>query len=290
MQFYNNRNTILNKVSPTPFLSFPSLSKIPFIKHGFSTKLGGISTDQFSTLNLGFQNGDIRENVTTNYQRICVSIGVPIHSLVLSDQIHETNIRFVTEADQGKGILKPKDYSGIDGLITNTPGVTLTTFYADCVPLYFVDQNKKAIGLSHSGWRGTVAKMGQKTLMEMTKYFGTNPKDVIALIGPSICKDCYEVSKDVADSFTKVFSLEECNVFLKRKRNLEEYKKNPFEVEEKYQLDLWKANYFILKNAGVLEENIHSSELCTCCNSELLFSHRATAGKRGTLAAFLQIL
>ena len=169
------------------------------------------------------------------------------------------------------------DYQDIDGLITNIPGLCLSTFYADCVPLYFVDPVHKAIGLSHSGWRGTVGKIGQVTLEKMREEYETNAKDVIAAIGPSICQDCYEVSEDVILEFQKTFSKEHWKSIYYQKEN------------GKYQLDLWKANEIILLEAGVLREHLAVTNLCTCCNSEELFSHRASQGKRGNLAAFLAL-
>lgn len=277
MKFQNNHNAILSINSKVPYLIFPSLSKINFIKHGFSTRLGGVSKSYFESMNLGFNRGDQEDKVYENYRRICDSIGISMNDLVLSDQVHNTDIRLITADDKGKGIIKERDYQGVDGLITNTPGVPLVTFYADCVPLYFVDMKNHAIGLSHSGWRGTVDRMGLATLKAMNYHFNTEPEDVKVLIGPSICKDCYEVSKDVVDEFQKVFNHNQMNDIIEEKEN------------NKYQLDLWKANSYILQDAGVKLENINISEVCTCCNSDLLFSHRASGGKRGTLAAFLEL-
>ena len=174
---------------------------------------------------------------------------------------------------------RDRDFHDIDGMITDEPGVVLATFYADCVPLYFVDPVHRAIGLSHSGWRGTVNRMGKATIEAMQKEYGTNPKDLLCAIGPSICQDCYEVSKDVAEEFSKAFSGKEEEI-LKQKDNMKM-------CEPKYQLDLWRANVIILTEAGVPEENIAVTNICTCCNPKLLFSHRASQGKRGNLAAFM---
>ena len=160
--------------------------------------------------------------------------------------------------------------------MTNVPGITLYTSYADCVPLFFLDPVKKAIALSHSGWRGTVKKIGLVTLEAMTAEFGTDPKDVLAGIGPSICQDCYEISEDVALQFAEVFPKEE----ILRKGHMSE-------EGQKYQLNLWRANELILLEGGVKKEHISYPGLCTCCNPKLLFSHRATQGKRGNAGAFL---
>lgn len=277
MKFQNNKNAVLNIENNVPFLTFPKLTEIDFITHGFSMKQGGVSKGYLESMNLSFTNGDDSENVFENYKRISKALGLQVNDLVLSDQVHNTEVRVVTEEDKGKGIIKEKDYAGIDGLITNVKGIPLVTFYADCVPLYFIDVKNHAIGLSHSGWKGTVSRMGKVTLEAMSENFGTKPEDVIALVGPSICQDCYEVSEDVAKAFQEEFRESQIPSILYDKGN------------QKYQLNLWEANRQIFLDAGVKEENIHLSEVCTCCNSDLLFSHRATQGKRGILAAFLMI-
>lgn len=263
-----------------PFFQFPALTKTGIVKHCFTTRAGGVSEDIFSTLNLSFTRGDDPAAVMENYRRVAKALDVDLKKIVCSDQTHTTNVRVVTEADAGKGLLIPKDYTDVDGLITNVPGLTLATFYADCVPLYFVDPVHRAIGLSHSGWRGTVARMGKVTLEAMKKNFGTEPEDVICAIGPSICGDCYEVSEDVAVKFAEEFPEYEGEIL---------YCKNPESEkgDRKYQLDLWKANEMVLLNAGVKSEHISVTDICTCCNPDLLFSHRASHGKRGNLGAFL---
>ncbi len=267
---------ILNEKDGISYLTYKSLEETGIVSHGFSTRLGGVSEGVCASMNLSFTRGDNPEAVHENYRRISKTLGIDASRIVASDQTHTTNVRLVTEADCGKGVLIPKDYTDVDGLITDIPGITLATFYADCVPLFFVDPVHKAIGLSHSGWKGTVHKMGEVTLEAMNEHFGTNPEDVIAGIGPSICQDCYEISEDVAMQFAEVFPKEE---ILRPGRMSEE--------GPKYHLDLWKANELILLDAGVKKENISYPGICTCCNPDFLFSHRASHGKRGNLAAFL---
>lgn len=278
MEFINTNNAILERNGKAPYITFPALSKISFIKHGFSTRLGGVSKGNLSSMNFDFSRED-RKNVEENYKIISDSIGFNHNDLVLSDQVHKSNILLVTNDDRGKGIRKKRDYKEIDGLISNTKGLVLATFYADCVPLYFVDTKKKAIALTHSGWRGTVKGIAAKTIEVMEENFASNPKDIVAVIGPSICKECYEVSEDVANEFIEVFNEEQIKEIIEKKDN----------TNNKYLLDLWKANKHILLEAGLLKENINISAVCTACNSNLLFSHRASNGKRGSLAAFLTI-
>ena len=161
--------------------------------------------------------------------------------------------------------------------ISTTRGDDPEDVEADCVPLYFVDPVKKAIGLSHSGWRGTVGKIGKVTVELMQKTYGSDPKDILAAIGPSICQDCYEVSEDVIVKFQKSFE--------------EKYWPELFYQKEngKYQLNLWKANELVFEEAGILKKHIAVTNVCTHCNPDILFSHRTTGNKRGNLSAFLAL-
>ena len=202
---------------------------------------------------------------------------------MFSDQTHTTNIRHVTEADKGKGLLRPRDYADVDGMITDEPGIVLSTFYADCVPLLFVDPIKRAVGLSHSGWKGTAGGMGRKTVEAMEKAFGSRPEDILVGIGPSICQDCYEVSEDVAEAFRNLLSGEE----MKKVKTMTEEQILKDKRNGKYQLDLWKANEAVCLSAGIRPEHISVTDICTCCNPGYLFSHRASNGKRGNLGMFV---
>ena len=152
-------------------------------------------------MNLSFTRGDEEEAVFENYRRIAEAMGFLPEDIVCSDQTNTTNVRRVGREDRGKGIVKARDYTDVDGLITNAPGIVLATFYADCVPLFFVDPKNRAIGLSHSGWRGTVGKIGKVTVEAMKREFGSNPEEIYTAVGPSICQDCYEISLDVAIRF-----------------------------------------------------------------------------------------
>ncbi|MCQ2521246.1 MAG: peptidoglycan editing factor PgeF [Lachnospiraceae bacterium] len=270
-----------------PYIHYPSLDALGFVSHLFTTRQGGVSEGMFASLNLSSNRGDDKEKVLENYRRVAKVLGCENKDFVFSDQTHTTNIRVVTEEDRGKGIVKPQDYQDIDGIITNTKGLALGTFYADCVPLFFADPVTKAVGVSHSGWKGTVGRMGAKTLEAMERAFGTNPKDVICCVGPSICVDCYEVSEDVAEQFIKAFHVKEIPSYEGKADSCKHilYQKNA----EKYQLDLHAANEKVLLDAGILPEHLSMPGMCTCCNPEQLFSHRASLGKRGNLGAFIMI-
>ena len=244
----------VNQKSGVTWLTYPAFEKIPGIVHGFSTRLGGVSQGIYESMNLSFTRGDNEDAVRENYRRLSDAMGFSMEDIVTSDQTHTTNVRVVTEEDRGNGITKPRPYTDVDGMITNVPGLVLATFYADCVPLFFVDPVHKAIGLSHSGWRGTVGKIGKVTVEKMAEEFQTDPSELYAAIGPSICQNCYEVSEDVIDQF-----------------------------------NLWEANRRIFLDAGIKEERISMPGICTCCNPLFLYSHRASHGKRGNLGAFITV-
>ncbi|MBQ5399579.1 MAG: peptidoglycan editing factor PgeF [Ruminococcus sp.] len=266
----------LNNENSVPYLTYNSLEEVSFIKHAFSTRLGGVSEGIFSSMNLAFNRGDNPDNVVENYKRLCKSAGLDFNTLVASAQDHHTFVRPVTSENIGIGITKPRDMQSVDALITNEKNVTLVTYYADCTPLFFVDTKNKAIGLAHAGWRGTVGRIGQKVVEKMTELYGTDPANLLCAIGPAISKCCYEVDKACADEFYKLSDLDNSK-FIFPKEN------------EKYYLDLLECNRQILTRAGVSEKNITISDLCTKCNSSLLWSHRATNGQRGTMCAMMSI-
>ena len=277
----------LHESDGVAYFTFPMLEQTGIVRHAFSTRLGGASKGYFGTMNFSLTRGDDRNDVLENYRRMARILGVDVSKMVLSHQTHTTNIRLITEADAGKGIWQERDYENIDGLITNVPGLTLVTFFADCVPLYFVDPVHHAIGLSHSGWKGTVHRMGQKTIEAMGEAFGTKPADLRVCIGPSICRDCYEISEDVADAFMKEFGSEIV-------QDISDYPWNGTSIlmnkgNGKYQLDLWGANQRVLLDAGILPEHLAITNVCTKCNPDLLYSHRVMGDRRGNLAAFLSL-
>ena len=260
-----------------PYFTFPAFDELPGIIHGFSSRLGGVSEGFLSSMNLSFSRGDEPERVRENFRRIAESIGFSEKDLVFSMQTHTANVRRVGREDCGRGLERPVGYCDVDGLVTNEPGVVLATFYADCVPLFFVDPVHHCIGLSHSGWRGTVGKIGKATVETMAREFGSKPGDLLAAVGPSICQECYEVSEEVIGLFRENFAEELWPKLFYRKDN------------GHYQLNLWEANRLIFQEAGTLPQHITVTDICTACNPELLFSHRASGGKRGNLAGFLEI-
>lgn len=265
----------VNEKNEVTYLTYPQLEALPGVIHGFSTRLGGVSEGIYASMNLSFTRGDEEEAVHENYRRLASALGFAPEDIVTSDQTHTTNVRVITAADRGNGITKPRPYTDVDGMVTNVPGLVLATFYADCVPLYFVDPVRRAVGLSHSGWRGTAGRIGAVTVEKMKEEFGSSPSDIYAAVGPSICQDCYEVSGDVIEEFQSAFARNHWERLYYAKEN------------GRFQLNLWEANRIILMEAGILENHISLPNLCTCCNPEFLFSHRASQGRRGNLGAFL---
>ena len=277
IKYKDNRHVLEENTDSVPYLEYPMLKDTGIVRHGFSTRLGGVSEGYYASMNLSFDRGDKKEAVAENFRRIGEALGVRCEDMVLSRQTHTTNVRIVTDADRGKGITRERDYTDVDGLVTNVPGICLVTSYADCVPLFFVDPVKKVIGLSHSGWRGTVGEIGRKTVELMHERFGSDPADILAAVGPSVCMDCYEVSGDVIEKFKEAFSENWWDQLFYEK------------PDGKYQLDLWKANELIFQESGILPEHIAVTNICTHCNSDILYSHRAAGDKRGNLCAFLAL-
>lgn len=264
----------LNNKNEVPYLTYKALDEIPFIKHCFSTRLGGVSEGEFESMNLSFGRGDSDENVRENYRRLCQSAGFEFDSLTASAQDHHTFVRKVGVNERGIGIYKPRDMQSVDALTTNERGVTLVTYYADCTPIFFVDIKNKAIALAHAGWRGTAGKIAEEVVNTMKDSYGTDPSELVCAVGPAISKCCYEVDESCCQHFKAMDDLStESFIFSKD--------------GGKYMLDLLEVNRQILIKSGVRNENITISDLCTCCNSELLWSHRATKGKRGGMAAFM---
>ena len=255
-------------------LRFAAWQGLAGINHAFTTRIGGVSEKEFASLNLGFGRGDGEEQVAENYRRFCAAAGFDPESLVCGAQDHHVNIRVVGPEHRGIGIWKEKDMESIDGLCTDQGGVTLVIYCADCVPLYFYDPAHHAIGLAHAGWRGTAAGMAKVMTERLAAQYGTRPQDLRVAIGPSICKECFEVDEPVAKEF---LALPQAEAFVS----------GP--VGEKYHVDLWECNRQFLLAAGVLPEHITVGGVCTMCESDLLFSHRKTRGRRGSNCAMLAL-
>lgn len=273
MNFCSNVLTLHTK-DGVSYLTFDKLSDISFINHAFSTKIGE-GTRTVHPMDMSFDHDDF-EVVTENYKLFCRATGMDYRSLVASSQDHHTFVRVVTSAEKGIGVYREKDIRSVDGLVTIEPGVTLCTYYADCTPLFFVDTVTRAIGLAHAGWRGTVGRIAEKVIQTMRVSFGTDPADLICAIGPNISVCCYEVDEPCARQFYDL-GLDSAKFIF------------PKNGADKYMIDMSECNRQILVSCGVKPENIAVSDVCTQHNSELLWSHRATKGDRGTMCAMMRI-
>lgn len=260
-------------------IGFETYRNYTWLTHGFSTRYGGVSDGIYKSMNLSFSQGDDERCVLKNHGIMAKIMGVELADMVYSHQTHTTNVLRVTREHAGMGFTVTRNFHDVDGFVTDVPGLMLVTAYADCVPLYFADTRLHVIGLSHSGWRGTVNNMAQATVDKMSYEFGSRPCDIAAFIGPSICASCYEIGDDVARNFRDRYGAESEKILTKKEAA----------SEDKYYLNLHAANRINMLNAGISPQNIHVTDICTCCNPELLFSHRASKGKRGGLCGYMMI-
>ena len=270
------KSDVLNiyKSGDVVYLSFKIFDKVDFIKNVISTRYGGVSTEgAYSSMNLGTSTNDDWNNVVQNYKIFCDATGLDINRLVLAKQTHKDNILKADSTHAGCGVLRERFYDNIDALITNEKNLPLVIHTADCVPVVFADAKNKAIGNAHCGWRGTYASLAVKTLNAMYENYHTNPQDVLVSIGPCICVDCYEVSKQLYDDFMCKFGFE----------------KYILERSGKYYLNLPMINRQMLMDAGVPEQNIAVADVCTCCECEHLYSHRGLGSGRGIFSNIIAI-
>ncbi len=230
------------------YITFQNLENTNMVKHCVTTRLGGVSTGVYAELNMSFTRGEQREKVLQNYDIVCNALDFDKNSFVLCHQTHTTNIR----------------------------GIQLTVFSADCTPILLLDTVNKAIGAVHAGWRGTVNSIAQKAIEKMTENYGTNPKDVIAGIGPSIGQCCFQVDEPVVKEFRQKLDFAD-DVMINDT------------VPERYKIDLWETNKRILMNCGVQEKNIELSNICTMCHTDLFYSHRVMGNERGNMAGIIAL-
>jgi YfiH family protein len=257
------------------YIEFECLKKYEAsLIHCMSTRDGGVSSGECGTLNLGFKRKDTRENILANYGILCDSLGIDTASLVLTNQMHDTKVVFVDEKDKGKGFSRESDIIGIDGLATATPGITLVTSHADCVPVFLYEPDVRAASLLHSGWRGTLNDIVSNGVKSLGRVPGFRADRLVAVIGPSIGSCCFEVDEDVFSLFYNSFKDEAF------------YSKTS---EKKWNIDLKGIIKEELLKEGLIPENIHDCGICTKCRKDLFFSYRGDEGRTGSLAAFMQI-
>lgn len=265
----------LNFSGEVGYLTFKGLEKYDFITHAYSTRIGGVSENEFKSMNLGFTCGDDPKNVVKNHEIFCRALGFDMNKIVRRKQVHGNKIDIISEKDVSDKEFKTEILEEADGLITNVPGIILSTRHADCLPIFMIDPVLKVVGLAHSGWRGTVAKISKSLLDVFINRYGSELKNIVCALGPGIGKCCFEVKEDTFKEFQKM-NLSGFDSFYTRK-------------EDKFNIDMMSVIRQVLLECGVNGKNIFESDVCTSCNSKLLFSHRASGGKRGNNVAFVMI-
>jgi len=272
-----NKGFLLQPQGDLHFYTIPAFTAAKLVAHGFTTRHGGISRRPYESLNLAYHVGDDPEHVTANRKTVAAALGFNPEHLVTAEQVHSDRILAVTAEHTGRGAI---DYSSAipatDALITDLPGVPIATFYADCVPVFVLDPVRKAIGLAHAGWKGTVLKIAQKTVHRMSEIYGTYAADCLIGIAPSIGPCCYEVDNTVYNKFANSWQEDPLKFLM------------PAEPG-KWRLDLWTANLNQLLEVGVRQENVDISRICTCCNPKTLFSHRGENGRTGRMGAYMML-
>ena len=253
------------------YLTSPTLGPV---RHGFSTRQGGVSQAPLDSLNLGVNRGDDPANVRENYRRFCGAIGIDPHRTVLSSQVHQTTVRVCTREDAGKGLLRSRDYDA-DGLITNEPDLALCVFSADCGILLLHDPVHHAVGAVHAGWRGCAAGIVEEAVRSMTAHYGTDPADLRAAIGPCIGACCFETDSDVPDAMSAALGTDAAP-YLRQ-------------TGAKWHVDLGGLNRQWLLRAGVPEQQIDLCGVCTACHPELFWSHRKMGEARGLQVAMIAL-
>lgn len=253
------------------WLTSPLLGSIP---HGFSTRKGGVSPAPWDALNLGPGRGDVIENVLENYRRFCEATGVEQDRLVLSKQVHRTDVRVCTAADAGKGLSRQRDYEA-DGLVTREPNLPLVVFSADCGIILLHDPVKRAVGAVHAGWRGCAGGILERAVQTMQDAYGCAPSDIRAAVGPCIGQCCFETDSDVPEAMTAALGAEAVP-YLERRG-------------AKWHVDLAGLNRQWLLRAGVLPEHVDVCSLCTACRPDLFWSHRKMGEARGAQVAVIAL-
>jgi len=252
---------------------FESLEGLDGVVHGVSTRAGGVSDGAFASLNVGLHVGDEAEAVVENRRRLCEAVGVPLGSLVAGAQVLGNAVAWVTEADRGRGATdQATALPDTDALITDSPGVSLLAFSADCPLIAIVAPQSRAIGLAHASRRGTLGGIAARTVRAMERLLRCDPAEMLAAIAPSIGPCCYEVGDEVVAETHRVLS--DADRFVTR-------------CDGRPHLDLWGANVAQLAEAGVPADQIELAGVCTRCNPDTYFSYRASGGRTGRFALLL---
>ncbi len=264
------------------YFAFESLAEQRGVDTIVTTRHGGESTGAFATMNLGKRTGDDSATVDRNRARAASIVGAAPAWLTFGRQVHEARVAVVRNNQRGDV------FDDTDALVTNAALVPLVILTADCAAIFFLDPVRRAVGIAHAGWRGTVANIAARTVETMREAFGSAPGDLIAGIGPSIGPCCYEVGGEVIDAVTRAFP-EHAEEVLVEPDMASAGSFRASVNEEKKHFDLWRANELVLRDAGVREERIEVSRLCTSCRTDLFYSHRAEKGTTGRFGGIVML-
>lgn len=251
------------------------------VSAGFTGREGGISKPPYDSLNLAYHVGDDPNDVLDNRRLLLNKLGFENGSWTCAEQVHGKRVAVVREEDRGKGYIdRSSAFQDTDALVTNVPGMLLTSFYADCVPLYFMDPVKKVIGLAHAGWKGTVQAIAEEVVHVMETEFGSQRTHIYGAIGPSIGGCCYEVDDTVMDKVRPILdgiSQVPATSFIE----------SPSQNAGKTMLNLKELNRIIMIKAGILPTHIEYTSWCTSCHTDKFFSYRTEGGVTGRMASWI---
>jgi YfiH family protein len=272
------------KEEPSLFMLESWMKRFPGLTAGFTSRHGGVSEPPYGTLNLGLHVQDNPAHVVANRQRLAEAIGVPFAAHTYAEQVHGTNVAVIGPGQQGAGRNdRESALPNTDGLVTAETGIALNLMYADCVPLYFFDPVRHAVGIAHAGWKGTVGNIVRSTVSLMEEAFGTKPEHLLAAIGPSIGVCCYEVDEKVVERVRNVLDEIDAGA-VDRAQTLQAGR-----APGKYQLSLQNMNRLLMRKAGILSSHIEVSTLCTGCGTDRFFSHRKEGGRTGRMVAWIAL-
>ncbi len=266
------RGFLLCEKNGVKYLTIPSFTQAGFEKHLFTTRVGGVSSGCYESLNLSRTRENSPQNKEENYRRVCGVLDVPYEGLALVNYAHGDGIYCATRDDAGKGITRQSDLPACDAMIIREKGITAVTLHADCVPVFFADREKRIACVSHAGWRGVYQEISGKVADVFVREFGSKPQDLIVGIGPHIMQDCFEVQADVAQPFCDKFGGDVVRV-----RNGKTY------------VSLQRALLRQLYGRKIPAENITCADLCTYSNGELFYSHRRDNGNTGAMGSFIAL-
>lgn len=262
----------LNKKHSIQYYESSFLSGCDFLTHAFCTRLGGVSEEDYASLNVSFKEGDLESKVLQNWNRLAMAFGIPLDQFITLNQVHGDDIFVIKPYGEYFPAGKTLDY---DAIVTNRTNLAICIKTADCVPVFIVDRVKKVIAAVHAGWKSTALEISAKVIRLLYEKYGSSPRDILAAIGPAIGPCCFELDEEAAYTFR---NQRNHKIFL-----------FPGEKQNKWIVDLPEANRRQMVNCGIPEENIDLSKLCTYCRQDLFFSHRGSGGITGRQVNFMMI-